>query len=173
MISSCRPVSLLDIVGKLFRKILLTRVSRGGNAHGLLRNETQRRDDMLTPSSYVEQALCRRQASQPRPANYRFSSVLETYLRTLKHCFRIGGLLPASQKVPWCSSVRLRDASKTPGQSSFFGEPIQWVQRPRYLGVTRYTRLTWTAHIKQGKKGLFAPVLKRSSCLPSETVCCF
>jgi hypothetical protein len=37
--SSYRPISLLDTVGKLFEKILLSRVLREVNEHGLLREE--------------------------------------------------------------------------------------------------------------------------------------
>jgi hypothetical protein len=37
--SSYRPISLLDTVGKLFGKILLTRVLREVNERGLLRDE--------------------------------------------------------------------------------------------------------------------------------------
>jgi hypothetical protein len=34
-----------------------------------------------------------------------------------------------------------------------FGEPIQWVDTARYLGVTLDTRLTWSAHVNQvGRK---------------------
>jgi hypothetical protein len=37
--SSCRPISLLDTAGKLFEKILLSRVLREVNESGLLRDE--------------------------------------------------------------------------------------------------------------------------------------
>jgi hypothetical protein len=37
--SSYRPISLLDTVGKLFEKILLTRILREVNERGLLRDE--------------------------------------------------------------------------------------------------------------------------------------
>jgi hypothetical protein len=37
--SSYRPISLLDTVGKLFEKILLTRVLREVNERGMLRDE--------------------------------------------------------------------------------------------------------------------------------------
>jgi hypothetical protein len=33
-----------------------------------------------------------------------------------------------------------------------FGEPIQWVDTARYLGVTLDTRLTWSTHIDQARK---------------------
>jgi hypothetical protein len=51
----------------------------------------------------------------------------------------------------------------------FLGEPIQWVETARYLGVTLDTQLTWSAHVNQvGKKaarrlGVLGPLLKRRS----------
>ena len=33
-----------------------------------------------------------------------------------------------------------------------FGEPIQWVDDTRYLGVTLDKRLTWSKHIDQVRK---------------------
>jgi len=39
-----------------------------------------------------------------------------------------------------------------PRPVQFFGEPIQWVDTARYLGVTLDTRLTWATHIDQVKK---------------------
>jgi hypothetical protein len=51
----------------------------------------------------------------------------------------------------------------------FLGEPIEWVQTARYLGVTLDTRLTWSAHVNQLRKraaqrlSLLGPLLKRRS----------
>jgi hypothetical protein len=48
----------------------------------------------------------------------------------------------------------------------FLGEPIQWVERARYLGVTQ---ITWSAHVNQvGRKaaqrlGVLGPLLNRRS----------
>jgi hypothetical protein len=50
-----------------------------------------------------------------------------------------------------------------------FGEPIEWVDRTRYLGVTLDTRLTWSPHIDQVRKrtaqrmGMLGPLLNRKS----------
>jgi hypothetical protein len=55
----------------------------------------------------------------------------------------------------------------------FLGEPIQWVESARYLGVTLYTQLTLSAHINQvGKKvaqrlGVLGPFINRKSGLPA------
>jgi hypothetical protein len=40
----------------------------------------------------------------------------------------------------------------------FLGEPIEWVETARYLGVTLDLRLTWRPHIVQVKKSLPATV---------------
>jgi hypothetical protein len=51
----------------------------------------------------------------------------------------------------------------------FLGEPIQWVQTARYLGVTLDTRLTLSAHVNQDSKraaqrlGMLGPLLNRKS----------
>jgi len=39
-----------------------------------------------------------------------------------------------------------------PRPVTLFGEPIEWVDTTRYLGVTLVTRLTWSPHIDQVKK---------------------
>jgi hypothetical protein len=56
-----------------------------------------------------------------------------------------------------------------PRAVQFIGEPIQSVERARYLGVTLDTQLTWSAHVNQvGKKaaqrlGVLGPLLNRRS----------
>jgi len=50
---------------------------------------------------------------------------------------------------------------------TLFGEPIQWVETARYLGVTLDKRLTWSPHIVQVRKetaqrvGMLGPLLNR------------
>jgi hypothetical protein len=39
-----------------------------------------------------------------------------------------------------------------PRPVTLFGEPIEWVDTTRYLGVTLYTRLTWSPHIVQVRR---------------------
>ena len=56
-----------------------------------------------------------------------------------------------------------------PRPVTLFGEPIQWVETTRYLGVTIDKRLTWSPHIDQIRKktaqrmGMLGPVLNRKS----------
>jgi hypothetical protein len=59
--------------------------------------------------------------------------------------------------------------ARQPRPVQFLGEPIQWVQTARYLGVTLDTRLTWSAHGDQVRKravqrlGMLGPLLNRRS----------
>jgi len=56
-----------------------------------------------------------------------------------------------------------------PGSVTLFGEPIEWVDTTRYLGVTLDTRLTWSPYIDQIRKrtaqrmGILGPLLSRKS----------
>jgi hypothetical protein len=56
-----------------------------------------------------------------------------------------------------------------PRPVTLFGEPIQWVETTRYLGVTLDKRLAWSPHIEQVRKktsqrmGMLGPVLNRKS----------
>ena len=56
-----------------------------------------------------------------------------------------------------------------PRPVTLFGEPIEWVETTRYLGVTLDKRLTWSPHIVQVRKktaqrmGMLGPLLNRKS----------
>jgi hypothetical protein len=40
-----------------------------------------------------------------------------------------------------------------PGPVQFLGDPIEWIETARYLGVNPDAQLTWSAHVNQvGKK---------------------
>jgi hypothetical protein len=58
-----------------------------------------------------------------------------------------------------------------PRPVTLFGEPIQWVETTRYLGVTLDKRLAWSPHIDQVRKktsqrmGMMVPLLNRKSYL--------
>jgi hypothetical protein len=62
-------------------------------------------------------------------------------------------------------------SARQPRPVPFLGEPIQWVQTARYLGVTLDTQLTWSAHVNQVRKraaqrlGMLGPLLNRRSVL--------
>jgi hypothetical protein len=67
---------------------------------------------------------------------------------------------------------------QTPRAVHFLGEPIQWVETTRYLGVTLDKQLTWSVHVNLvGKKEaqrlcVLDPSLTGEAACPSETVCC-
>ena len=52
---------------------------------------------------------------------------------------------------------------------TLFGDPIEWVDTTRYLGVTLDTQLTWSPHIDQARKrtaqrmGMLGPLMNRKS----------
>jgi hypothetical protein len=54
-----------------------------------------------------------------------------------------------------------------PRPVTLFGEPIEWVDTTRYLGVTLDRRITWSSHIDQVRKrtaqrmGMLGPLLNR------------
>ena len=56
-----------------------------------------------------------------------------------------------------------------PRSVTLFGEPINWVDTVRYLGVTLDKRLTWSPHIEQVSRrtaqrmGLLGPLLNKRS----------
>jgi hypothetical protein len=58
-------------------------------------------------------------------------------------------------------------SARQPRPVQFLGEPIQWVQTARYLGVTLDTQPTWSAHFNQVKKraaqwlGMLGPLINR------------
>jgi hypothetical protein len=64
-----------------------------------------------------------------------------------------------------CVKTALRIQKPRPVQ--FLGEPIQWVETARYLGVTLDTQLIWSADINQVARkatqrlGVLAPSLIR------------
>jgi hypothetical protein len=246
--SSYRPISLFQTFGKLFEKILLTRVLREVNERGLLRDQQfgfrPRHSTALQLVRLVERV--NRNFDERRLTGAVFLDVakafdtvwvegllykltildfpsylvktLPSYLhhRTFQTSFRSatssrrnmragvaqGGLVSPVlfslyvNDVPTpsrhvelalyadgtaliatrCSLPRPPDASKDPGQ--LFGEPIQWVETARYLGITLDTRFTWSAHVNQVRKavaqrlGLFSPLLTVGMACPSEITYC-
>jgi hypothetical protein len=87
---------------------------------------------------------------------------LERWLRD----WRIAINVSKSTMVFFVKTVR---RNQKPRKVQFLGEPIQWVETARYLGVTLDTQLTWSAHVNQvGKKsaqrlGVLGPLLNRRS----------
>jgi hypothetical protein len=94
---------------------------------------------------------------------------LETYLERLELWLRDCRLVINVSKsiaVLIARTTRCAQRSRPPQLS---GEPIQWVETARYLGVTLDTPLTWSAHVNQVRKkaaqrlGLLSLLLNRRS----------
>jgi hypothetical protein len=83
--------------------------------------------------------------------------------------YGIGGLPSTSQRAPL---LRLRDASKSPDQSTFLKSQYSVSKTERYFGMTLDTQLTWATHTNLvGRKaaerlGLLGSLLNRRSGLP-------
>jgi hypothetical protein len=76
-------------------------------------------------------------------------SYLETYLNRLELWLRDWRI---AINVSKCTAVLFAKTTRCiqiPRPVQIFGEPIQWVDTARYLGVTLDTRLTWSAHFNQ------------------------
>jgi hypothetical protein len=72
-----------------------------------------------------------------------------------------------------CALYRTTRCVQRPRPLHLFGEVIQSVETTRYLGITRDTRLTWSAHVNRvGRKGILGPSLTGGVVCPSETACC-
>jgi hypothetical protein len=96
-------------------------------------------------------------------------SYLESYLNNLQWWFskwRIAINVSTSTAIIFARAGR---RFIQPRPVTLFGEPIQWVNTTRYLGVTPDKRLTWSPHIDQVRKntaqrmGMLGSLLNRKS----------
>jgi hypothetical protein len=165
--------------GRTFEASFLTatssrRVMRAGVAQGGLISPVLFSlyvNDMPTPSRHVELALYADDtaviATSKKPNL--LVSYLESYLRDLQRWlseWRISINVSKSSAIIFARAGRRYNQ---PPPVTLFGEPIEWVDTTRYLGVTLDSRLTWSPHVTQvGKRtaqrmGLLGPVLNRRS----------
>ena len=128
-------------------------------------------NDMLSPSHHVELTLYAEDkaiiATSRKPTL--LVSYLESYLNDLQRWLS-----------DWRISINVFKSTAIffarAGQRFFqhrpvthFGEPIEWVDTTRYLGVTLDRRLTWSRHIDQVRKriaqrmGMLGSLLNRKS----------
>jgi hypothetical protein len=97
---------------------------------------------------------------------------LEAYLGRLELWLRSWRIAINVSKGTAVLFVKTARSARQPRPVQFLGEPIQWVQTARCLGVTLDTRLTWSAHVNQVRKksaqrlGVLGPLLNRRSGLP-------
>jgi hypothetical protein len=128
-------------------------------------------NDMPAPSRHVELALYADDTALIATSRspLLLVSYLETYLNRLElwlRDWRIAINVSKSTAVLFAKTTR---CIQRPRPVQLFGEPIQWVDTARYLGVTLDTRLTWSAHVNQvGRKaaqrlGVLGPLLNRRS----------
>ena len=94
---------------------------------------------------------------------------LETYLSVLKRWlsdWRVATNVSNSSAMLFAKIGR---RIPKPRSVQLFGEPIQWVDDARYLGLTLDKRLTWSKHNDQARKkaaqrlGALGPLLNRRS----------
>ena len=127
--------------------------------------------DMPSPSHHVELALYADDtaiiAKSRNPTL--LVSCLETYLNDLQRWlsdWRIAINVSKSTAIIFALARRRFMQIR---QVTLFGEPIEWVDTTRYLGVTLGRRLSWSPHIEQIRRrtaqrmGMLGPVLNRRS----------
>jgi hypothetical protein len=111
-------------------------------------------NDMPSPSRHVELALCANDtaiiATSRRPSL--FVSYLESYLSDLQRWLSEWRIAINVSKSTAIIFARAGRRFIQPRPVTLFGEPIQWVDTTRYLGVILDTRLTWSRHIDQVRK---------------------
>jgi hypothetical protein len=128
-------------------------------------------NDMPMPSCHVELALYAIDTALIATSHSPLLLVkyLETYLNRLKLWlwdWKIGVNVSKSTTVLFAKTTRCVQRPRLP---QLFGEPIQWIETARYLGVTLDTWLTCSAHVNQIWKkvaqrlGLLSPILNRRS----------
>jgi hypothetical protein len=128
-------------------------------------------NDMPAPSRHVELALYADYTALIATSRspLLLVSYLETYLNRIElwlRDLRIAINVSKSTALLFAKTTRCIQRRR-PVQ--LFGEPIQWVDTARYLGVTLDTRLTWSAHVNHvGRKaaqrlGVLGPLLNRRS----------
>jgi hypothetical protein len=126
-------------------------------------------NDIPTPSSHVELAQYADDTAvvtTSRSPSLLFG-YLEAYLRRLERWLRDSRIAINASNSTAVLFVKAARRIQKPRGAQFLGEPLQWVETARYLGMTLDTQHTWSAHASQvGKKatkrlGLLGPLLNR------------
>jgi hypothetical protein len=105
-------------------------------------------------------------------------SYLETYLNKPQLWLRDWRIATNVSKNTALLFAKTTRCIQRPCPVRLFGEPIQWVDKARYLGVTLRTRLTLSAHVNHlGRKaaqrlGVLGPPLTGRAVCPLRTACC-
>jgi hypothetical protein len=111
-------------------------------------------NDMTSPSYHVELALYADDtaviATSRKPTL--LVSFLESYLNDLQRWLSEWRIAINVSKSSTIILARAGWRFIQPRPVTLFGEPIQWVETNRYLGVTQDKRLIWSTHIDQVRK---------------------
>jgi len=111
-------------------------------------------NDIPSPPHHVELALCADDmaiiATSRKPTL--FVSYLESYLNDLQRWLSEWRIAINVSKSTAIVLARAGRRFIQPRPVTLFGEPIEWVNRTRYLGVTLDKRITWSPHIDQVRK---------------------
>jgi len=147
---------------------------KAGMAHGLLISPVLFSlfvNDMHSPSHHVELALYADDtaviATSRKPAL--LASYLESYLNDLQRWLSEWRTDINVSKSTAIIFARAGRRFIQPRPVTLFGEPIEWFDRTRYLGVILDTRLTWSPHIHQVRKrtaqrmGTLGPIPNRKN----------
>ena len=128
-------------------------------------------NDMPSPSHHVELALYADDtatiATSRKPSL--LVSYLESYIKELQRWLSDWRIAINVSKSTAIIFARVRRRFIQPRQVTPFGEPIEWVDTTRYLGVILDRRLSCSSHIYQIRKrtaermGLLGPSLNRKS----------
>jgi hypothetical protein len=124
---------------------------------------------MLSPSHHYELALYADDtaiiATTRKPTL--LLSYLESYLNDLQRWLSDWRIAINVSKSTAIIFARCRWRFIQPRPVTLFGEPIEWVESTRYLGVTLDRRHSWSPHIDQIRRrtvqrmGMLGPVLNR------------
>jgi hypothetical protein len=112
-------------------------------------------NDISTPSLHVE--LAQYADDTALVATSGSSSLLfgylEAYLGRLDRSLRDWRIAINVSKSTAVLFVKAARRIQKPRAVQFLGDPTQWVEAVRYLGVTLDSQLTWSVHVNQvGKK---------------------
>jgi hypothetical protein len=111
-------------------------------------------NDMPSPSHHVELALYTDDmaviATSCKPTL--LVSYLQFYLNDLHRWLSEWRIAISVSKSRTIIFARAERRFIQPRPVTLFGEPIQWVETIRYLGVSLDKRLTWSSHVDQGRK---------------------
>jgi len=134
-------------------------------------------NNVTSPSHHVELALYADDmaiiATSRKPTL--LVSYLESYLNNLQRSLSEWRIAINVSKSTAIIFARAGRRFIQPRPITLFGEPIQWIDTTRFVGVTLDIRLTWSPHIDQVRKravqrmGMLGPLLNRKSDLSARS----